>query len=142
MKHIGSAQWNGGLKDGNGSLTTESHTLKQTPYSFRSRFEDGKGTNPEELLGAAHAGCYSMALSYMLELAGIKPGSVATKASVTLEAGAGGFAITKIDLQTTVRAPGADRAKVLEIAQQAKSGCVISKALSAVPMTLEATIEV
>lgn len=142
MKHTGSAQWNGGLKDGNGSLTTGSHTLKETPYSFRSRFEDGKGTNPEELLGAAHAGCYSMALSYMLELAGIKPGSVATQATVNLEAGAGGFAITQIHLKTTIKAPGADKAKVLEIAEQAKAGCVISKALSAVPMTLEATVEV
>lgn len=142
MKHNGSAKWNGGLKDGTGTLTTGSHTLKDTPYSFRSRFEDGKGTNPEELLGAAHAGCYSMALSYMLELAGIKPGSVATQAVVTLEAGAGGFAITQIHLTTSISAPGADKAKVLEIAQQAKSGCVISKALAAVPMTLDATVSV
>jgi lipoyl-dependent peroxiredoxin len=142
MKRTASAQWSGGLKDGHGSLTTASHTLAGTNYSFQSRFDDGKGTNPEELLAAAHAGCFSMALAFMLESAGMKPSTIQTEATVTMEAGATGFSITQIHLRTNVRVPGADAAKVRATADAAKAGCPVSRALASVPMTMEAFIEI
>lgn len=131
MQRKASAVWQGGLKDGKGSLTTDSKVLSATPYSFGTRFEGTPGTNPEELIAAAHAGCFSMALSLILGEAGIKPERIDTAATVTLEKLDTGFAITKVHLDVTVKAPGADRAKVEESAAKAKAGCVVSKVLRA-----------
>jgi lipoyl-dependent peroxiredoxin len=131
MERKATAVWQGGLKDGKGTLTTESKVLSNTPYSFVTRFEGAPGTNPEELLGAAHAGCFSMALSLILGEAGIKPERIETKATITLEKLEGGFAITRSHLDVTVKAPGADRAKVDAAAAKAKTGCVMSKVLRA-----------
>ncbi|MGH8251529.1 MAG: OsmC family protein [Steroidobacteraceae bacterium] len=131
MERKASAVWQGGLKDGKGTLTTESKALSGTPYSFGTRFEGTPGTNPEELLAAAHAGCFSMALSLILGESGIRPERIDTTATVTLEKLDTGFAITKVHLDVSVRAPGADRAKVVESAAKAKAGCVLSKVLKA-----------
>lgn len=139
MQRKASAAWQGGLKDGKGTLTTESGILSGTPYSFSTRFEGAKGTNPEELIGAAHAGCFSMALSLILGEAGIKPERIDTAASVSLDKVESGFAITKIHLDVKVRAPGADRAKFDEAAQKAKAGCVVSKVLRA-DITMDARL--
>lgn len=111
------------------------------PYSFASRFEDGNGTNPEELLGAAHAGCFSMALSGALGRAGHDPDSVATTANVELEKGESGFSITKVRLVTEAVVPGIDDAQFQEIAQQAKANCPVSRALAGVEISLEATLK-
>ncbi|MGZ4833115.1 MAG: OsmC family protein, partial [Terriglobales bacterium] len=107
MQRKGSAVWNGGLKDGKGTVSSASGVLSNTPYSFMTRFENEKGTNPEELIAAAHAGCFSMALSAQLGNAGLKPERIATEATVTLEKLEAGFAITQVHLQTTARVPGA-----------------------------------
>src|SRR5262245_27230041 len=131
MERKATAVWQGGLKDGNGTLTSESKVLSNTPYSFTTRFEGSPGTNPEELLGAAHAGCFSMALSLILGEAGIKPERIETNAAVTLEKLSAGYTITRVHLVVSVKAPGADRAKFEEAAQKAKSGCVISRVLKA-----------
>ena len=133
------AAWQGGLKDGRGTLTTESKVLSNTPYSFATRFESSPGTNPEELLGAAHAGCFSMALSLILGEAGIKPEKIDTGATVTLEKQDSGFAITRVHLDVTVKAPGADRAKFNEAAQKAKANCPVSKVLRA-EITMDAKL--
>lgn len=125
------AVWRGGIKDGGGTISTETGVLKEAPYGFKSRFEDGPGTNPEELIGAAHAGCFSMALSLMLGEAGLKPEQIDTHAAVTLEKSAGGFDITAIHLTVVARIPGADQAKFEEIANKAKAGCPVSKVLRA-----------
>lgn len=139
MQRKASAAWQGGLKDGKGTLTTESGVLSGTPYSFSTRFEGTRGTNPEELLGAAHAGCFSMALSMILGEAGIRPERIDTDAAVTLEKQEGGFAITKVHLDVKVRAPGADRAKFDEATQKAKAGCPVSKVLKA-EITMDAKL--
>ena len=131
MQQKASAAWQGGLKDGKGSLTTDSGVLFATPYSFGTRFEGAPGTNPEELLAAAHAGCFSMALSLMLGEAGIRPEQIDTTAAVTLEKTEGGFSITKVHLDVNVRAAGADRAKFEAAAAKAKAGCPVSKVLNA-----------
>jgi osmotically inducible protein OsmC len=131
MERKATAVWQGGLRDGQGTLTTESKILSNTPYSFGTRFESSPGTNPEELLGAAHAGCFSMALSAQLGEAGIKPERIETKASVTLEKLEAGFTITRVHLDVAVKAPGADRAKFEAAAQKAKTGCPLSKVLKA-----------
>jgi osmotically inducible protein OsmC len=131
MERKATAVWQGGLRDGQGTLTTESKVLSNTPYSFGTRFESSPGTNPEELLGAAHAGCFSMALSAQLGEAGIKPERIETKASVTLEKLEAGFTITRVHLDVAVKAPGADRAKVEAAAQKARTGCPLSKVLKA-----------
>ena len=131
MQRKASAIWQGGIKDGKGSITTESGVLSATPYSFSTRFESVPGTNPEELIGAAHAGCFSMALSLMLGEAGIQPERIDTQAAVTLEKTEGGFSITKVHLDVKVRAPGADRAKFEAAAAKAKTGCPVSKLLNA-----------
>jgi len=131
MQRKASAAWQGGIKDGKGSITTESGVLSATPYSFGTRFEGAPGTNPEELLAAAHAGCFSMALSLMLGEAGIRPEQIDTQAAVTLEKTDGGFSITKVHLDVNVRAPGADRAKFEAAAAKAKAGCPVSKVLNA-----------
>jgi osmotically inducible protein OsmC len=127
MERTASAVWHGGLKDGKGSITTQSTTLKDTQYSFSTRFENGVGTNPEELIAAAHAGCFTMALSGQLTAAGTPPESLETTASVKLEKVDGGFAITAIHLVTKAKVPGADKAGFDTAAGNAKAGCPISK---------------
>jgi osmotically inducible protein OsmC len=139
MKRAATAVWTGPLKAGKGVLTTDSKTLSDTPYSFTSRFESGGGTNPEELIAAAHAGCFSMAFGFALEQAGIENQGIETKAVVTLDTSAGP-AITESALTTTARVAGADHAKVREIAEQAKAGCPVSKALGAIRITLDLTV--
>ena len=131
LQRKGSAQWKGGLKDGKGTVSTASGVLKGTPYSFSSRFEGQQGTNPEELIGAAHAGCFSMALSAQLDGAGLKADSIDTTATVSLEKLEGGFAITSINLEVRAKIPGADQAKFDELTKKAKEGCPVSKLLKA-----------
>ncbi|HSI72682.1 MAG TPA: OsmC family protein [Fimbriimonas sp.] len=135
MVRTATAVWNGSLKEGTGTVSTESTAISNVPYSFRTRFADGVGLNPEELIGAAHAGCFSMALSGQLGERGITADSVQTEAAVTME----NLTVTKSALTTTVKAPGADRAKIQEAADAAKSGCPISKLLNA-EITLDLTI--
>jgi lipoyl-dependent peroxiredoxin len=130
LQRKGSAQWKGGLKDGKGTVSTASGVLKGTPYSFSSRFEGQQGTNPEELIGAAHAGCFSMALSGQLDAAGLKAESIDTTATVSLEKLEGGFAVTSVHLEVRAKVPGADQAKFDESAKRAKEGCPISKLLN------------
>jgi osmotically inducible protein OsmC len=137
INRTGSAHWAGGIKDGKGEITTQSGALKEYPYGYASRFEGVAGTNPEELIGAAHAGCFTMALSGILDGAGLKATSMQTTAKVTLESVEGGFGITAIALTLVATVPGTDEAKFKELADQAKAGCPVSKALAAVPMTLE-----
>lgn len=132
----GSAHWTGGLKDGKGEVSTESGAINAHPYGFNTRFEGVKGTNPEELIGAAHAACFTMALSMMLGEAGLTADSLDTKATVTLEKQGEGFAITGIELSLRGSVPGTDEATFTEIANKAKEGCPVSKALAAVPITL------
>ncbi len=131
MERRATAIWQGDLRHGKGTLTTESKALSATPYSFSTRFEGAPGTNPEELLGAAHAGCFSMALAHLLGEAGIKPERIETKATVTLEKVEAGFTITKVHLDVGVQAHGADRAKVDEAAARAKATCPLSRVLRA-----------
>ena len=133
------ATWNGDLKSGHGSLKSRSGNVSGS-YSAASRFEDGSGTNPEELIAAAHAGCYSMALSAMLAAKGFTPQSVQTEAAVTIEKKGEGFAITGIRLTTKGRIPGIEREVFAEIAEQAKTGCPVSQALAAVAISLEAEL--
>lgn len=135
-----SAVWKGGIKDGGGTISTESGVLKDAPYGFKARFETGPGTNPEELIGAAHAGCFSMALSLMLGEAGMTPERIDTQAAVTLEKVGDGFDITSSHLTVKVKIPGADNAKFMEVANKAKAGCPVSKVLKA-KITMDATLE-
>ena len=141
MQRKASARWQGTVKEGQGTISTQSGVLKDAPYGFNARFGDGKGTNPEELLGAAHAGCYSMALSAQFTEAGLKPDTIDTTAVVTLEIlKDGGPTITKIHLTTKVKASGVDKAKFDELANNAKVGCPLSKVLKAAEITLDATL--
>lgn len=130
MKTSGSAVWSGGIKDGRGAISTASGALQAAPYGFSSRFEGKPGTNPEELIGAAHAGCFTMALSLILGEAGLTAEKMETKAEVTLDKVADGFAITAIHLDLQARIPGADKAKFEELANKAKLGCPVSKLLN------------
>jgi osmotically inducible protein OsmC len=141
MKRKASAIWRGDLKSGKGSITTDSGVLKDTQYSFSTRFENGIGTNPEELIAAAHAGCFAMAFSAELGKAGITPESIAASATVTLEMLPGGPTVTESHLDVTARVLGADQNKVMEIANAAKAGCPISKVLNA-KVTMTAKVEV
>jgi len=127
MDRTASAVWHGGLKDGKGVISSQSGVLKETQYSFGTRFENGVGTNPEELIAAAHAGCFTMALSAQLGAANLTPESLETTATVTLAKSDAGFAITKIALVTKAKVPGADAAAFDKAAQEAKTGCPISK---------------
>lgn len=127
----GQAHWEGDIKHGKGYISSESGALKDQPYGFNTRFEGKPGTNPEELLGAAHSACFSMALSLMLGEAGHVPESIDTVADVSLDKVDGGFAITKIALDSTVKLPGIDKDKFDEIIKAAKAGCPISKVLNA-----------
>jgi osmotically inducible protein OsmC len=131
MERKATAVWQGGLKDGNGTLTTESKVLSNTPYSYSTRFEGSPGTNPEELLGAAHAGCFTMALSAQLAELGIKSERIETKTTITFEKLDTGFTITRSHLDVSVRAPGAERARFEQAAEKAKTGCPMSKVLRA-----------
>jgi lipoyl-dependent peroxiredoxin len=131
MQRKASAAWQGGLKDGKGTLSTESGVLKQTQYSFSSRFETGVGTNPEELLAAAHAGCFTMALSGQLAEAGMKAEKLDTTATVTIEKVGDGFSITKSHLDLVARIPGADTARFDAAVKAAETGCPVSKLFKA-----------
>ncbi|MBC3452079.1 OsmC family protein [Pseudomonas mosselii] len=139
MKKTASAVWQGGLKDGKGQISTESGALEQAPYGFNTRFEGTPGTNPEELIGAAHAGCFSMALSMMLGEAGFTPERIDTHAEVSLDKQADGFAITAVHLTLKATVPGASEAQFQEIANKAKAGCPVSKVLNAT-ISLDATL--
>ncbi len=138
----GSAHWQGRGKDGKGSVSTETGTLKEANYGFSTRFEEDKrGTNPEELIAAAHAGCFSMAFSFACDKAGFATQSIDTTASVRLVMKDGGFAIDRIALEMSAAVPNIDEAKFQELAQGAKAGCPVSKALGGVPeITLKATL--
>src|SRR6516164_9762991 len=131
MQRTATAHWSGGLKDGKGTVSTQSGVLNQTQYSFSTRFENGVGTNPEELVAAAHAGCFSMALSAQLGNAGMTAQAIDTTATVTLEKLESGFAITTVHLQVKAKVPGADKTKFEQAAKNAKEGCPISKLLNA-----------
>ncbi|HEX2831859.1 MAG TPA: OsmC family protein [Thermoanaerobaculia bacterium] len=139
MKRNASAQWNGGLKDGKGTISTPSGVLSNTQYSFSTRFEDGIGTNPEELIAAAHAGCFSMALSAQLTNAGTPPESIQTTANLTMEKLEAGFTITAIHLDVTATVPGVDQAAFETAANNAKAGCPVSRVLNAT-ITMDAKL--
>lgn len=140
MKRIGSAVWQGDLKSGKGTVSTQSNVLKDTQYSFSTRFENGVGTNPEELIAAAHAGCFAMALSATLGGAGFKPDRLAAQASVTLEQVEGNWTITTIDLKLDAKIPGIDQAKFDELAADAKKNCPVSRVLNAT-INLQSTLQ-
>ena len=139
IKRRGTAVWQGGIKDGRGAISTASGALKSYPYGFASQFEGTPGTNPEELLGAAHAGCFTMALSRRLGEAGLTAEKMETTAEVTLAQVDGGYAITTVHLTLTAKVPGADQARFQELAAQAKAGCPVSKVLKA-EISLDATL--
>ncbi|TDV59873.1 OsmC family protein [Pseudomonas sp. LP_7_YM] len=134
-----SAHWEGDLKSGTGSISTETGVLREAPYGFKARFEGGEGTNPEELIGAAHAGCFSMALSMILGDAGLKADAIDTQAEVKLDQVDGGFSITAVHLILKAKIPGATQAQFDELTAKAKEGCPVSKLLSA-KITLDATL--
>ncbi len=140
MKRKASAVWEGGLKDGRGRISTDSKVLSDTQYSFSTRFEEGIGTNPEELIAAAHAGCFSMALSGQLGNAGMTAESIKTSAAVTLEKTDAGFTITRVHLDVTAKIPGADQQAFETAANNAKAGCPVSRLLNA-EITMEARLE-
>ncbi|WP_269902895.1 OsmC family protein [Xanthobacter dioxanivorans] len=140
MNKFGKAVWQGGIKDGKGAISTESGALSDYPYGFASRFEGQPGTNPEELVGAAHAGCFTMALSLILGEAKLVAEKMETRADVTLEKLADGFSITAVHLTLKARIPGADKATFEELAAKAKANCPVSKLLKAT-ITLDATLE-
>ncbi len=139
IKRTGSAVWQGGIKDGKGAISTQSGALSAYPYGFSSRFEGLPGTNPEELIAAAHSGCFTMALSLILQQAGFTAKQMDTKAEVTLESVEGGFAITKVHLVLKAEVPGADEATFQKLAADAKAGCPVSKLLKA-DITLDAQL--
>jgi len=139
MKRSGSAIWQGDLKTGKGRISSQSGVLDEAQYGFNTRFEDGPGTNPEELIGAAHAGCFSMALSNIMGESGAVPDEIATKATVTLEQKDGGFAITKVHLDVTAKVPGMSEADFQDAAGKAKAGCPVSKLLNA-EITMDARL--
>jgi osmotically inducible protein OsmC len=140
IKRKGSAAWSGGLKDGKGSVSTQSGVLNQQQYGFNTRFEDGAGTNPEELLGAAHAGCFTMALSGQLGAAGMTAQKLETTATVSLDKVGDGFAITAVHLDLVAVIPGADEAAFQEAARKAKEGCPVSKLFNT-NITLDAKLQ-
>ena len=140
MKRTGSAVWKGDLQSGKGTVSTESGVLDAQPYGFKTRFEDAKGTNPEELIGAAHASCFSMALSMVLGQSDLTADEIATSAAVTLDKEGEGFAITKVHLTVKAKVPGADDAAFQKAATGAKENCPVSKLLTA-EITMDATLE-
>jgi osmotically inducible protein OsmC len=140
MDRTASAIWHGGLKDGNGTISTQSGVLKDAQYSFGTRFENGIGTNPEELIAAAHAGCFTMALSGQLTSVERPPQSLETTATVTMEKTDDGPTVTKIHLTTRARVPNLEKDKFDELAKKAKEGCPISRLLKAAEITLDAQL--
>ncbi len=140
MKRKASAVWQGGLKDGKGTISTDSGVLSNTQYSFTTRFEMGIGTNPEELIAAAHAGCFSMALSGQLDNAGLVPESINTTTTVTLEKTEAGFTVTEVHLDVRAKIPGASQESFETAANNAKTGCPISRLLNT-KITMEAKLE-
>jgi|SRR5277367_3082575 len=140
MQRKASAVWKGGLKDGKGAVSSASGVLNSTPYSFSTRFENTPGTNPEELIAAAHAACFSMALSAQLSGANLPPSSIETSATLTMEKQEAGWTITAVHLDVVARVPGADDATFQKMAQGAKSGCPVSKVLKA-DITMNAKLE-
>jgi osmotically inducible protein OsmC len=140
MKRTASATWLGDLKQGKGTLTAPGGVLKDTPYSFKTRFENAVGTNPEELIAAAHAGCFTMALSAFLGRDGFTPEKLSTQATLTLEQVEGNWTITAVHLDTTAQVPGIDRPKFDQIAADAKANCPVSRVLNA-KITLDAKLE-
>ena len=140
MKRNASAIWKGGIKDGHGTISTESGILSDTQYSFKTSFEAGQGTNPEELIAAAHAGCFSMALSAQLETESLKATHIKTTASVTLEKSDQGFSIPTIHLSVTAKIPNASQTIFDKLAHKAKEGCPVSKLMNA-NITMDATLE-
>jgi osmotically inducible protein OsmC len=142
VQKTASAKWSGGIKDGKGFISTQTGVLKDAPYGFQSRFESGPGTNPEELIGAAHAGCFTMALSLQLEQAGMKAESLETKSTVTLDKVGDGFSITACQLDLKAKIPGADKAAFEKAANAAKEGCPVSKLFANnAKITLNAELE-
>jgi osmotically inducible protein OsmC len=139
MKRKASARWQGTGKEGAGTLSTQSGVLTDTPYSFVARFGDGKGTNPEELVAAGHAGCFTMALSFMLNGAGFTADAIDTEATLTMEQVNGNWTVTGIHLMTRARVPGIDAGKFAELASNAKANCPISRLLNA-SITLDAAL--
>ena len=139
MKSTASAHWSGGLKDGSGTISTKTGALRDVPYNFAQRFEGAEGSNPEELIGAAHSACFSMALAGQLGAAGMTAEAIDTTATVTLEKVDGDFSVTKVHLDLTAKIPGADEAKFREAAEGAKAGCPISRLLKA-EVTLDAKL--
>jgi osmotically inducible protein OsmC len=139
MSTYGSAKWKGGIRDGAGAISTKSGALSDYPYGFASRFEGKPGSNPEELIGAAHAACFTMALSLILGEAGLTAEQMETRADVTLVKQADGYAITAVHLSLTGKVPGADQARFEELANKAKVGCPVSKLLNA-DITLDVTL--
>ena len=140
MKRKASAVWKGGIKDGKGTISTDSRVLSDTQYSFSTRFEEGNGTNPEELIAAAHAGCFSMALSGQLGGAGLTAERINTTAAVTLEKTEAGFTITEVHLNVSAKVPGSDKQAFETAANNAKAGCPISRLLNA-KITMDAKLE-
>lgn len=140
MDRSASAVWHGGLKDGKGTISTQSGVLKESQYSFSTRFENGIGTNPEELIAAAHAGCFTMALSAQLTDAHLVPDTLETTAVVTLETTDAGPTITRIHLTTKAKFPNAEKQKFDELAKKAKEGCPVSRVLKAAEITLDAQL--
>ena len=134
------AEWRGTGKDGNGDLTTDSGVLAKTAYSFKTRFQDGKGTNPEELIAAAHAGCFTMALAFQLQTAGFTPTSLSTEAAVSLDQEGAGFKISKSALTLVAEVPGLDQVTFDKLAEAAEKGCPVSKVLNA-EITLKKTLK-
>ena len=135
-----SAVWKGGIRDGGGTISTETGVLRDAPYGFKSRFEDGPGTNPEELIGAAHAGCFSMALAAILGEAGLTATKIETQAAITLLKVDAGFAITASHLNVVARVPNATPAQFAELAAKAKAGCPVSKLMNAA-ISMDAKLE-
>src|SRR5215813_12680292 len=140
MQRKASAIWEGGLKDGKGSVSSASGVLNNTPYSFTTRFENTPGTNPEDLIAAAHASCFSMALSVQLGTANLTPSSIETSATLTMDKLDAGWTITAVHLDVVGKVPGADNAKFQELAGNAKAGCPVSKVLNA-KITMDAKLE-
>jgi osmotically inducible protein OsmC len=139
MKRTATAVWNGSGKDGNGNITTQSTTLNKTQYSYKSRFEEGVGTNPEELIAAAHAGCFTMALAFALQAAGLTADSLETTSTITLDVSGAAPTITSSHLELKAKIPGVDNAKFQEIAKGAEQGCPVTRVLKA-EVTLNATL--
>jgi osmotically inducible protein OsmC len=140
MIRKGRAEWRGTGRDGNGDLSTDSGVLAKTPYSFKTRFQNEKGTNPEELIAAAHAGCFTMALAFQLQTAGFTPTSLSTEAAVSLDPEGQGFKISKSALTLVAEVPGLDQATFDKLAEAAEKGCPVSKVLNA-EITLTKTLK-